>query len=80
MKTLALIEPIGGVPRPDAYLAAGYCVGLSMRDDLNLDEHDRNILRSAGRALEAALSILYDEQPQPKAKPCPPSTNAATSP
>jgi hypothetical protein len=46
---------LGGHTREAALLAAGFCQGLAMREDLPLDKNERRILQTAGETLAAIL-------------------------
>lgn len=54
-------KSIGGVRLENAMMAAGFCTGLSYREKIVLDEQDRRILKSAGKALAAACKELWPE-------------------
>lgn len=56
---------LDGVSRDMAYLASGFCCGLSERQNIDLTPHERARLLDAGRALKAALDLLYPSNMTP---------------
>ena len=58
-------ETLGGIARPDAYVAVGFLMALSHSQTVVLNNTDRRILQDAHRALFAALTVIYEDGDEP---------------
>jgi hypothetical protein len=54
-------KSIGGIKREYVLLSAGFCLGMSVRENMPFTKHDRKILKMAGKALRAACVELWPE-------------------
>lgn len=54
-------KSIAGIPRESAMLAAGYCMGMALRETKLLDRYDRKMLKIAGRALYALTKAHWPD-------------------